>query len=121
MIVVALVGLLAVIAIPNIVRARTRSQVNACINNLRQIDDAAQQWGLENNKPTAASVSFADIQPYLKSAITCPSAGDGATFASSYTLATVADKPLCNVAPDTHILPADTAAASRPPHVKPEP
>jgi prepilin-type N-terminal cleavage/methylation domain-containing protein len=46
MIVVALVGLLAAIAVPNIVRARTQSQTQACINNLRQIDDASQQWGL---------------------------------------------------------------------------
>jgi hypothetical protein len=35
MIVVAIIGLLAAIAIPNFVRARTQSQKNACINNLR--------------------------------------------------------------------------------------
>ena len=43
MIVVAIIGLLAAIAIPNFVRARTQSQMNACINNLRQIDGAIQQ------------------------------------------------------------------------------
>ena len=43
MIVVAIIGLLAAIAIPNFVRARTQSQKNACINNLRQIDGATQQ------------------------------------------------------------------------------
>src|ERR1035437_9506868 len=37
MIVVALIGLLAAIAMPSWVRARTTSQTNACINNLRQI------------------------------------------------------------------------------------
>ena len=48
MIVVAIIGLLAAIAIPNFVRlARPRRQ-NACINNLRQIDGAKQQWALEN-------------------------------------------------------------------------
>ncbi len=40
MIVVAIIGLLAAIAIPNFVRARTTAQQNACINNLRQIDSA---------------------------------------------------------------------------------
>jgi prepilin-type N-terminal cleavage/methylation domain-containing protein len=40
MIVVAIIGLLAAIAIPNFVRARTTAQQNACINNLRQIDGA---------------------------------------------------------------------------------
>ena len=47
MIVVAIIGLLAAIAIPNFVKARTTSQTNACINNLRQIDGAKQQWALE--------------------------------------------------------------------------
>ena len=46
MIVVAIIGLLAAIAIPNFVRARTTSQQNACINNLRQIDGAIQQLSL---------------------------------------------------------------------------
>jgi type II secretory pathway pseudopilin PulG len=44
MIVVAIIGLLAAIAIPNFVKARTTAQKNACINNLRQIDGAIQQW-----------------------------------------------------------------------------
>ena len=43
MIVVAIIGLLAAIAIPNFVKARATSQANACINNLRQIDAAAQR------------------------------------------------------------------------------
>src|SRR5258705_1891972 len=43
MIVVAIIGLLAAIAIPNFVRARTTAQMNACINNLRQIDGAKQR------------------------------------------------------------------------------
>ena len=52
MIVVAIIGLLAAIAIPNFVKARATSQANACINNLRQIDAAAQQWALEKGKKT---------------------------------------------------------------------
>jgi prepilin-type N-terminal cleavage/methylation domain-containing protein len=108
MIVVSLIGLLSVIAIPNIVRARGQAQVSACINNLRQIDDASQQWGLENNQPPSASVAFINIQPYLKSAVICPSAGTGATFADSYTLTTISNKPVCNIVPETHVLPPDT-------------
>ena len=50
MIVVAIIGLLAAIAIPNFVKARATSQANACINNLRQIDGAAQQWALERGQ-----------------------------------------------------------------------
>ncbi|MGO8675504.1 MAG: type II secretion system protein [Limisphaerales bacterium] len=65
MIVVAIIGLLAAIAIPNFVQARKTSQTNACINNLRQIDGAKQQFALENGKtPTYVPVN-ADLQVYL--------------------------------------------------------
>ena len=56
MIVVAIIGLLAVIAIPNWVRARTTSQNNACISNLREIWGATQQWALDNRKGPDADV-----------------------------------------------------------------
>jgi prepilin-type N-terminal cleavage/methylation domain-containing protein len=113
MIVVAVIGLLAAIAIPSYVRARTQSQTTACISNLRRIDDACQEWALDNRKAANADVSFSDIQPYLRGAITCPSAGTRATFADSYTLTTVSNKPTCNVVPATHVLPADTAQVRR--------
>jgi prepilin-type N-terminal cleavage/methylation domain-containing protein len=65
MIVVAIIGLLAAIAIPNFVKARQTSQTNACINNLRQIDGAKQQWALEEGKVSTDTPSLASIQPYL--------------------------------------------------------
>jgi prepilin-type N-terminal cleavage/methylation domain-containing protein len=64
MIVVAIIGLLAAIAIPNFVKARQNSQTNACVNNLRQIDGAKQQWALEQGK-TAGTPVPTDLQPYL--------------------------------------------------------
>jgi len=108
MIVVSLIGMLAAIAIPNFVKARSQSQVNACLNNLRKIDDATQEWALEHLAGPASSVTFDDIQPYLKSSVLCPSAGPGATFATSYTLSTVSNKPSCLISPLGHILVADT-------------
>src|SRR5579872_5775086 len=65
MIVVAIIGLLAAIAIPNFVRARTSSQTNACINNLRQIDGAKQQWALENHQLSTASPGSGALLVYL--------------------------------------------------------
>src|ERR1700726_1110981 len=65
MIVVAIIGLLAAIAIPNFVHARTTSQQNACINNLRQIDGAKQEWALENRVPPTSKPGIAELQPYL--------------------------------------------------------
>jgi prepilin-type N-terminal cleavage/methylation domain-containing protein len=114
MIVVAIIGLLAAIAIPNFVRARTTSQKNACINNLRQIDGAIQQWALENKQAAAAKVVSTDVLPYLKSAVICPAGGK--LFSDSYTVTDVQTKPICNlqgiaVQPDpnlAHMLPADT-------------
>ena len=108
MIVVAIIGLLAAIAIPNFVRARTTSQQNACINNLRQIDGAKQQWALETKQATNATPAFTDISGYLKSAVVCPAGGANATFANSYTINDVSSKPVCQILPATHVLPADT-------------
>ena len=103
MIVVAIIGLLAAIAVPNFVKARTTAQMNACINNLRQIDGAVQQWALEQKKDAAAAVGYADISDYLKNSVTCPAGGT--TFADSYTLTTVSVIPLCQKVPATHKLP----------------
>ena len=108
MIVVAIIGLLAAIAIPNFVRARTTSQKNACINNLRQIDGAKQQWALETKQATNALPVISDLTPYLKNDVTCPAGGASATFGSTYTINTVDVKPACQIVTDTHILPPDT-------------
>jgi prepilin-type N-terminal cleavage/methylation domain-containing protein len=103
MIVVAIIGLLAAIAIPNFVRARTTSQQNACINNLRQLDGAVQQFALENNKSASAAVSSVSVLPYLGRGTagawpTCPAAG-------AYGITTVADKPTCSKSAEGHVLP----------------
>ena len=82
MIVVAIIGLLAAVAIPNFIKARATSQANACINNLRQIDGAASQFALEKGKTTGATLNFpTDLLPYIKlnkagSLPPCPVGGD---------------------------------------------
>jgi len=103
MIVVAIIGLLAAIAIPNFIRARTKSQQNACINNLRQIDGAIQQWALETKQSATADVSGqqTEIAKYLGRGTSgafpsCPSASAAETNAS-YTMDTVAVPPTCNI------------------------
>ena len=103
MIVVAIIGLLAAIAIPNFVRARTTSQQNACINNLRQIDGAIQQWALEQKKDPSATVAESDVTPFLKNSVVCPSGGT--VFSDSYTIVDVATRPICQKVPATHVLP----------------
>ena len=66
MIVVAIIGLLAAIAIPNFIRARATSQQNACINNLRQIDGAIDEWALETGQQNSAQPTSTLVQPYIK-------------------------------------------------------
>ncbi len=111
MIVVAIIGLLAAIAIPNFIKARTTAQMNACINNLRQIDGAEQQWALETKQAAAAVPAYTDISSYMRNSVICPAGGAGGTFALSYTLVAVGGpaKPACLIVPGTHVLPADTA------------
>jgi prepilin-type N-terminal cleavage/methylation domain-containing protein len=110
MIVVAIIGLLAAIAIPNFVRARTTSQMNACINNLRQLDGAKQQWALETKQASTATPAVADITGYLKSAVICPAGGSTATsIATSYVINDLNTKPTCRVVAATHVLPPDTS------------
>ena len=64
MIVVAIIGLLAAIAIPSFMRARTTAQANACINNLRQIEAAKDQYALENGLTNGAVVLGGDIAAF---------------------------------------------------------
>ena len=92
MIVVAIIGLLTAIAIPNMVKARTESQRKGCIENMRQIDGAKSQWALENRKGNV-SVDGADITAYLggNKMPECPAKG-------SYTLGTVDAQTTCSIA-----------------------
>jgi prepilin-type N-terminal cleavage/methylation domain-containing protein len=107
MIVVAIIGLLAAIAIPNFVKARATSQANACINNLRQIDAAANQFALEKGQKTGATITLAtDLTPYIKmnasgSIPGCPAGG-------AYTESLVGTAPVCSLGSTVtpaHILP----------------
>jgi prepilin-type N-terminal cleavage/methylation domain-containing protein len=108
MIVVAILGMLSVIAIPHWVRARTTSQTNACINNLRQIAGAVQQWALDNRQGSGAPVQPEEILPYLKSAVVCPAGGTNDTFGGTYLITIVGENPTCRISPATHFLTPDT-------------
>ena len=107
MIVVAIIGLLAAIAIPNFVKARATSQANACINNLRQIDAAANQFALEAHLKTGDAISFPnDLTPYIKlnSVNSLPPCPAGGTYAD----ATVGAIPTCTLGTTVtpaHVLP----------------
>lgn len=112
MIVVCIIALLAAIAIPNLVRARLTAQRNSCIENLRQIDAAKQQWALETRQPGNATPSYAAVDDYLNRGqrpqfsngiISCPASGTTG-FANNYNLNPVDVSPTCKIVPATHVL-----------------
>src|ERR1041385_1725539 len=98
MIVVAIIGLLAAIAVPNFVKARTQSQTNACINNMRQIDSGKEQLAIEAKLGPGTSVTDASVNAYIKgnTTPTCPASG-------SYSYNVLGTNPTCNIS--GHSLP----------------
>ena len=66
MIVVAIIALLASIAVPNFMRARKRSQATRVLEDLRVLDNALDEYAIENNKLTGMHPAFSDLKPYLK-------------------------------------------------------
>jgi prepilin-type N-terminal cleavage/methylation domain-containing protein len=97
MIVVAIIGLLAAIAIPNFVKARNASQTSACIANLKQLEGAVATWALENKKTAAATVASTDIigtDKYIKVMPLCPAGG-------TYVYSPIDTRPTCNIANHT--------------------
>jgi prepilin-type N-terminal cleavage/methylation domain-containing protein len=85
MIVVAIIGLLAAIAIPNFVKARNTAQANACINNMKQIDGAIDLFALENNKTDGDTYTGDNIKSYIKGNLVpvCPAGNKAYTLAGT--------------------------------------
>lgn len=100
MIVVAIIGLLAAIAIPSFVKARNTSRQNSCINNLRQIDSGKEQWAMAANKNDGDAVDTTTVNEYIKGGATpvCPANG-------TYTYNVIGTDPGCSVTtPTSHAL-----------------
>jgi prepilin-type N-terminal cleavage/methylation domain-containing protein len=105
MIVVGIIGLLVAIALPNFIKSRATSQQNACINNLRQINSAVQQWAMENGQAAGSAPpdEQLDLTPYIQlnsnsSIPDCPAGG-------TYTINTIGTVP--QVACSLSTLPSD--------------
>jgi len=94
---IVFVPMMLAIAIPNFVKARSTAQMNACVNNLRQIDAAKQQWALENKKRTTDIPTESELAPYLNlkngpmgPMLKCPAGGN-------YNLNAAGVKPTCSI------------------------
>ena len=109
MIVIAILALLLAMVIPSFIKARANGQANACINNLRQIDTAVQQFAVEAKKHVGDTIVYPDdVSAYVRmnssgEIPSCPASG-------SYSLTTVGTVPsvLCslgNTVTPAHLLP----------------
>ena len=85
------------ILLPNFVRARATSASNSCINNLKQLDGAKQQWALEHGATADSKPTWNDVLPYLGRGLNgsvdriyCPKGG-------TYTLECVSNAPRCSI------------------------
>src|SRR5438874_13473467 len=98
MIVVAIIGLLAAIAIPNLVTAQKKAKRQACNSTMKAIEGAKAQWALENKKADTDVPSDADLfgpDKYIERTPQCPGGG-------TYSLNAINAKPTCSV--QDHVL-----------------
>lgn len=108
LIVAGIIGVLAEIAIPNFLAAKKSAQRNSCINNLRQIDSAKQQWALEELRPSSAVPTMTDLSSYFGHGeeaplVYCPSDLTH-SFERSYNVGDLLTPPECAIEPFSHIL-----------------
>lgn len=95
------IAVFAISVVPSFIRARNTPASSACINNLRQLDGAKQQWQVENHKTTNDTPTIKDLAPYLSRTLVCPQGG-------TYSLERVGQPPRCSLGGPSHTLPAVT-------------
>lgn len=95
MVVVSIVGFLTAVATPRFLESRNSSRTAICINNLRQIQSAKEQYSVFENAPdTLLIVNGSDLDDYIKGgfgSLSCPASG-------VYTINIIADDPTCIIA-----------------------
>lgn len=102
MIVVAIIALLAAMAIPAFNRVRESSQTKVCVNNLRQLASAKDQYFLENGGVANVVLSgLIDPDGYIKAMPECPVGG-------GYTNPMLpGTDPECDSGETGHVLPVE--------------
>ena len=104
MIVVAIIGLLSAIAIPSFLKARDTARRNACLNNLRNISAAKDEYAIEYGGVASTTLVASNVSLYIKdiNKCFCPTAeGAGRTFTNSYSINALTTDPTCLIAPTT--------------------
>ena len=89
MIVVAIIGLLAAIAVPSFMRARMRAQASTILNECRQVDSSKDVYALENTKTGTVTPTWADLTPYLKPGSKLAYSGGNDTLGNAFNIANI--------------------------------
>ena len=92
---IILIPIYLAIAIPAFVKARDNAEKSSCINNLRMIDSAKEQWAMDNDKKEGDVPAWSDLlgtapKDYLKTSPICRKHG-------SYTVGKIGEPPTCSV------------------------
>ncbi len=103
MIVVAIIGLLAAIAVPSFMRARMRAQASTILNECRQVDAAKDQYALENSKTGTVTPAWADLTPYLKAGSKLAGAGGADSLGNSIQINNIQSRLTVNTATKTSL------------------
>ena len=106
MIVIAIIGLLLAVAIPNFIRAREVSQARACQSNMKNLIGAKERWAMDNRRGATDTPSMSDVAVpgvYIRSVPQCPAGG-------TYTVGSLDELPTCSIGgipgdPAAHIVP----------------
>ncbi len=94
MVVIAIIGLIMAIVIPNFIKTRQMAQARVCLENITQIESAKTQWGLDALKGNADTPTVANLfgsTGYIRVEPKCP-ANNG-----SYDLKTLGERAVCAI------------------------
>ena len=94
MVVITIIGVLAAMAVPNILESVEKSRCETCVINLKNIEGAKVRWAAEHRKLSTETPSNDDLfgkGKYIRDILVCPSGG-------TYSLNPVDDRPTCSVA-----------------------
>ena len=110
---VVFVASLSAVVMPHLIHARSTTATNVCVNNLRQIDAAKQQWAMEYHRTINDIPSWKDILPFLGygrdanlDAMQCPAGGN-------YSIRRIGDVPTCSIGGENHSLDEDSSGWDR--------
>lgn len=101
MIVIAIIGLIAAIAIPNFIKAREDSQATACATNLEQINGAKQQVAFAQNLGPSDTPSDVALMQYLQLGSTIAAVNNSSDICPAgglYTVGNMSTLPTCSLA-----------------------